>query len=53
MCWNEASAGPNSMTGVRKLAWGIILVRAPAPPCNESIANAASHVSDERAIVRH
>jgi hypothetical protein len=42
------------MTGVRILALkGIILVRAPVPPCGNTIAKAASNISDECPIIRH
>src|SRR5260370_28623882 len=53
-CWKGASVGPDSMTGVRILALKlIILVRAPAPPCGNTIAKAVSNISDERPIIRH
>src|SRR5229473_25621 len=50
-CWNGASVGPDSTTGV--LALKGILVRAPAPPCGNTIAKAVSNISDERPIIRH
>ncbi len=51
MCWNGASVGPDSTTGV--LALKGILVRAPAPPCGNTIARAANNTSDERPIIRY
>ncbi len=49
MCWNGASVGPDSTTGV--LALKGILVRAPAPPCGNTTARAANNTSDERPII--